>query len=90
MVIRVEITQFKEAIAQLYPEASAANSVKPELTLVVVNKRINQRFFMKDQAGRLQNPPSGCIIDRGLVEHTASETDTAKPFDFFITPASAN
>ena len=73
----------------MYPEATE-NAAAPELTLVVVNKRINQRFFIKDSSGRLSNPPSGCIIDRGLVEHAGSETDTAKPFDFFITPASAN
>jgi len=36
-VIRVEISQFKEAIKQLYPE----DARKPEITLVVVNKRIN-------------------------------------------------
>ena len=36
-VIRIEMTQFREAIKQLYPEETKA----PELTLVVVNKRIN-------------------------------------------------
>ena len=46
-VIRVEVSQFKEAIGQLYAE----NESPPELTLVVVNKRINQRFFVKDERG---------------------------------------
>jgi hypothetical protein len=41
---------------------------KPKITVIVVNKRISQRFFVKDQGGRLVNPPSGCIIDKGLVE----------------------
>ena len=36
-VIRIEVSQFKEAISQLYPEDAA----RPEITLVVVNKRIN-------------------------------------------------
>jgi len=35
----------------------------------------------------LLNPPSGCIIDKGLVE---SHTPESKQFDFFLTPASAN
>ena len=43
-VISVEVSQFKEAITQLYPE----DAKRPEITLVVVNKRINQRFFLKD------------------------------------------
>ena len=56
----------------------------------MVNKRINQRFFTVDERGQLNNPPSGCIIDRGLVEHSGDDSDLKKPFDFFITPASAN
>ena len=62
----------------------------------MVNKRINQRFFLRDEiSGKLNNPPSGCIIDRGLVEHggsteTSDVEGTFQPFDFFITPASAN
>ena len=36
-VIRIEVSQFKEAISQLYPE----DAPRPEITLVVVNKRIN-------------------------------------------------
>ena len=44
-VIRIEIAQFKEAISQLYPDVdreSAQNTdSQPQITLVVVNKRIN-------------------------------------------------
>ena len=40
---------------------------------------------MIDENGRPQNPPSGCIIDKGLVEHQ----DCDKKFDFYLTPASA-
>ena len=85
-VIKVEISQFKEAIRQLYSEDAQA----PEVTLIVVNKRINQRFFVRDNQGKLANPPSGCIIDKGLVEHAGSEQDGHQPFDFFMTPSSAN
>ena len=59
------------------------------MTLVVVNKRITQRFFVKDSNGRLMNPPTGCIIDRGLVEKSGDNKED-KTFDFFMTPASAN
>lgn len=81
-VLSIEIPQFEAAISELTNKAAE----KPELTVVVVNKRITQRFFVKDQNGRLVNPPSGCIIDKGLVEHTGVES-ASKKFDFYLTPA---
>lgn len=95
-VIKIEISQFKEAIKELYSDQDL-QSQKPEITLIVLNKRINQRFFLRDAAGNLKNPPSGCIIDRGLVEHGGSSTESDsdgemafKPYDFFLTPSTAN
>lgn len=82
-VLASEIPQFEAAINLLYNKVAK----KPEITVIVVNKRISQRFFVKDQQGRLLNPPSGCIIDKGLVEQ---HPDGAAQFDFFLTPASAN
>ena len=64
-VLSTEIPQFEAAINKLYNKAAQ----KPEISVVVVNKRISQRFFVTDSQGRLQNPPSGCIIDKGLVEN---------------------
>ena len=64
-VLSAEIPQFEAAIIKLYNKASE----KPEITVVLVNKRISQRFFVTDAQGRLSNPPSGCIIDKGLVEN---------------------
>lgn len=58
-VLATEIPQFEQAIIEMYNKASE----KPQITIVVVNKRITQRFFVKDGQGRLRNPPSGCIID---------------------------
>jgi hypothetical protein len=58
-------------------------SVQPKITLVIVNKRIIQSFFVKDGQGRLSNPPSGCLIDSQLVESTGSRTNE---FDFFLFP----
>jgi argonaute-like protein implicated in RNA metabolism and viral defense len=79
-VLRKEIPQFEEAINKLYNKASS----KPEITVVVVNKRISQRFFMVDKNGRKVNPPPGCIIDQTLVQD--HEPNSPK-FDFFMTPA---
>jgi hypothetical protein len=81
-VIQKELSQFKEAFAELYNKVGA----QPKMTLVVVNKRITQRFFVKDDRGNLINPPSGCIVDKGLVEHS----DPSGAFDFFMMPSGAN
>ena len=59
-------------------------SVRPKITVIIVNKRIIQSFFVVDGQGRLNNPPSGCIIDRDLVESTGGPQ--AKEFDFFLVP----
>lgn len=58
-VLQKEITQFREAINETYNLAKK----KPYITVIIVNKRITQRFFIEDEYGRLQNPPSGCLID---------------------------
>ena len=58
-VLSKEVSQFKAAITELYN----SDQEMPKITLVVVNKRINQRFYVKNSRGELQNPPSGCIID---------------------------
>lgn len=67
----------REAINETYNSASA----KPFITVIIVNKRITQRFFIEDQYGDLQNPPSGCLINNTVVE--SSESDE---FDFYLVP----
>jgi len=52
----------------------------PKITLIVVNKRINQRMFCQER-GQVMNPPPGTIIDKKLVENTDD-----KCFDFFLVP----
>lgn len=79
-VIDREVTQFQEAFNEMYNQASA----RPKITLLIVNKRIIQSFFVVDGQGRLNNPPSGCIIDRDLVESVG--TPSSKEFDFFLVP----
>ena len=81
-VIQKEIQQFRDAFSEVYNKVAK----QPEITLIVVNKRITQRFFVKDSRGNLMNPPSGCIVDRGLVE----QSDPSGAFDFFLMPSGAN
>lgn len=48
---------------------------------MIVNKRINQRFFATEN-GKIFNPVSGCVIDSQLVE----EEDSNVKFDFYLIP----
>jgi len=57
-VLSVEISQMQEVIHNLYNKLS-----RPALTVIIVNKRITQRFFVDDGRGGLLNPPSGCVVD---------------------------
>lgn len=75
-MVKTEVSQFTEVIKDLYNKAAKT----PEVTVVVVNKRISQRFFVMEK-GKLQNPPSGCLIDTSLVEKDQSESK----FDFYLT-----
>jgi aubergine-like protein len=83
-VLNFEIPQLKSVISDLYN----AIAEQPAITVVIVNKRISQRFFIEEPNGRLSNPPSGCIVDRSLVENegTTNENNGGK-FDFYLTPA---
>lgn len=71
-----EVGQFREVLQKLCNKAAI-----PKLTLVVVNKRINQRMFLQ-RGGRFDNPEPGTILDHSLVENQ----DGNKQFDFFLTP----
>ncbi|KAM4046062.1 piwi-like protein 1 isoform 2-T4 [Anomaloglossus baeobatrachus] len=68
-LVNYEIPQFIDCIK------SARENYNPRLTVVVVKKRINARFFA-EMGGRLQNPPPGTIVD----------TEVTRPewYDFFI------
>ncbi len=80
-VLNKEITQLQAACNECYNQASA----KPKITLFIVNKRIIQSFFVVDGNGKLNNPPSGCIIDKDLVE-SSSTAGGNREFDFFLVP----
>lgn len=70
-VVHEEIAQFRK-----YLLAEVSQDQMPKLTLIVVNKRITQRFFVQNESSkRLSNPPTGCIIDSGLISHSNSTQD---------------
>lgn len=76
-IVAKEITQFKNALKQIYTKGQI-----PPITLVVVNKRINQRVFVEGGHDQFANPPPGSIIDSNLVENEENNSC----FDFFLVP----
>ncbi|KAH0619368.1 hypothetical protein JD844_019417, partial [Phrynosoma platyrhinos] len=68
-LVSYEVPQFLECLKSIGKDYS------PKLTVIVVKKRLNNRFFA-EMDGRLQNPPPGTVID---VEVTRPEW-----YDFFI------
>jgi polyribonucleotide nucleotidyltransferase len=77
-VLQLEISQLKKVIGECYNKAAK----KPCFTVIIVNKRITQRFFYENEYGQIENPPSGCVIDKGLVENS----DSNMQYDFFLIP----
>jgi len=65
-------------------EEYGADQPQPEITLVIVNKRIRQRFFEKTK-GYITNPPQGTYVDTTFVEQ--AEVVDGK-FDFYLVPHS--
>ena len=78
LVLQHEVTQFRKAIEEVYNKAAK----KPCITVIIVNKRITQRFFVENEKGGYNNPPSGCVIDSKLVESENSDME----YDFFLVP----
>uniref|UniRef100_A0A182SST8 Piwi n=1 Tax=Anopheles maculatus TaxID=74869 RepID=A0A182SST8_9DIPT len=54
-VVDFEVKKIKQQLAQVYANVK---EFKPQLSVIVVNKRINTRLFMADR-----NPPPGTIVD---------------------------
>lgn len=42
--------------------------VLPKHTLIIVNKRVRQRFFQMGTNAGIANPPQGTYVDNGFVE----------------------
>lgn len=70
-----ELPQIQAALRKANGQADGElPSIK--LMVVLVNKRINQRFFNCDNPSRMQNPMPGTIVDKTVV---ANDT-----YDFFL------
>ena len=76
-VLLEEVTQLRTAINETYNTAKT----KPFITVIIVNKRITQRFFIEEN-GVLKNPPQGSLIDQQVVENQ----DNLKDYDLYLVP----
>ena len=61
-ILNFEVKMFE----QVFKEDLNKCTLTPKITVVVVNKRINHRFFVQE-GHRLNNVPSGTIIDTDIV-----------------------
>eukprot|EP01017_Pseudomicrothorax_dubius_P019013 TRINITY_DN2093_c0_g1_i6.p1 TRINITY_DN2093_c0_g1~~TRINITY_DN2093_c0_g1_i6.p1 ORF type:complete len:362 (+),score=85.72 TRINITY_DN2093_c0_g1_i6:49-1086(+) len=67
-LLTLEIPQILESFSDI------ASEYKPKLAVVVIDKRITQKFFASEQ-GRMVNPPQGTLIDQVIV---------SKNYDFYM------
>ncbi|KAH8691555.1 ribonuclease H-like domain-containing protein [Talaromyces proteolyticus] len=94
IVINEELPALRAACKTLYP-VSATKSDKPHITIIIVGKRHNTRFYptKKEDADRGGNPMNGTVVDRGVTEarnwdfflqaHTAIQ-GTARPAHYYV------
>ncbi|KAI1269183.1 RNA interference and gene silencing protein [Xylariaceae sp. FL1019] len=77
IVLRDELPALREACQELYP-ATKTKSGSPKITIIIVGKRHNTRFYPKQpgDADRGGNPMNGTVVDRGITE--------ARNWDFFL------
>lgn len=93
IVIDKELPLLKKACKEIYP-ASETNKNLPRISIVIVGKRHNTRFYpsREEDADRSNNTRNGTIVDRGVTEarnwdfylqaHTAIK-GTARPAHYF-------
>ena len=82
LVLEQELPQLRKGCQDIYP-ATMTKAGKPRMTIVIVGKRHNTRFYptKKEEADRSWNPPNGTVVDRGVTE--------ARNWDFFLQAHSA-
>ncbi|KAI0195172.1 ribonuclease H-like domain-containing protein [Xylaria flabelliformis] len=76
-VLEEELPQLRKACEQLYPAPDRQKGL-PRMTLIIVGKRHNTRFYATKEADadRSGNPKPGTVVDRGVTE--------ARSWDFFL------
>ena len=94
-VLEQELLQLRDACKSLYPAPDTKKGL-PRITIVVVSKRHNTRFYPTQQGDAddgVSNPKNGTVVDRGITEvrnwdfflqaHKALQ-GTARPAHYFI------
>ena len=84
-VIAHELEQLNKIVQQEYCLDGGKEPVLPKHTLIIVNKRVRQRFFQMGPNNSISNPPQGTYVDKGFVEQSEVVDGT---FDFFLVPHS--
>jgi len=68
-VIGHELEQLNKIVQQEYAlDPSKEPAALPKHTLIIVNKRVRQRFFQMGTNAGIANPPQGTYVDNGFVE----------------------
>lgn len=74
-VIDFELEQLNKIISEeygMFADEKSDQMERPKITLIIVNKRVRQRFFQQTQnnSGQtfIDNPPQGTYVDQGFVE----------------------
>lgn len=66
-VIDFELEQLNKIVSEEYGLFSEEKQEPPQITLIIVNKRVRQRFFQQHQQSNgqnfIDNPPQGTYID---------------------------
>jgi len=77
LVLDEELPELRSACRELYP-APATKQGLPRVTIIVVGKRHNTRFYptRNEDADRSSNTQNGTVVDRGVTE--------ARNWDFFL------
>ena len=83
-VISHELEQLHKIVVAEYGE-DVPEAELPKHTLIIVNKRVRQRFFQTGQNAQIANPPQGTYVDQGFVEQATVKDGC---FDFFLVPHS--
>ena len=84
-VISHELEQLNKIVQQEYCLDGDQKQELPKHTLIIVNKRVRQRFFQMGTPSGITNPPQGTYVDNGFVEQSEVVDGT---FDFFLVPHS--
>jgi aubergine-like protein len=79
IVLETEVRQIKSTLQEMH--ISREISQEPKLCFIVVNKRVNARFYGQ-AGGQVSNPPVGVCIDSDVTKENG--------YDFFIVTTKTN